>query len=137
MADVARSGRSAYLFAISCFNISHMLAMFFDLVTAVSVSPVRGAHVAGRRQLKFLAGLVLSECSANGTAQVSDAICRRVMDELFFEVVCYVHGRWLEMSRSQEGLTIMDYQRALEQGFAAHDAFWRAPCLTLSELRLA
>lgn len=135
--EAGTTGPSEYLFAIVCFNVSHMLAMFFDLVSVPSTSPLPYAHRASRNQLKHLTSLIVSECRANNV-QVNADICRRVLDELFVEVMANVHRSWRELTASSPPgtVTIMQFPLALRKGFDANDRFWKRPCKNLSDLRI-
>ncbi|CAE7217956.1 elmoB [Symbiodinium natans] len=136
MVQQATSPASFYLFAISCFNISHMLAVFFDLHTSASVSPLGSVRRASKRQLRNLARLVVRECSANDV-DMSSSICRLVLDEVFVEVLLVVHRHWLEMNRNGEKVTLMDFPKALRRGFDANSTFFERPCDSLGDLRMA
>lgn len=138
----ASDGRASfYLFAIACFNISHMLVMFFDVYTAHSVSPVKDAPRATKRQLKHLLRLILSEGEAStpggAPGSVSVEVCRCVLDELFIQSLTVVHHKWLEMTEKPGSkVNIMQFPEALETALEANVTFWNAPCDRLADLRL-
>eukprot|EP00931_Biecheleriopsis_adriatica_P041414 TRINITY_DN23671_c0_g1_i1.p1 TRINITY_DN23671_c0_g1~~TRINITY_DN23671_c0_g1_i1.p1 ORF type:complete len:272 (+),score=57.15 TRINITY_DN23671_c0_g1_i1:184-999(+) len=134
--DAADGKDSNYLFAISCFNVSHMLVIFFDLNTSPSVSPLPNVPRASKRQLRNLARLVVRESNANQTA-VSADICRRVLNEVFVEVLGIVHSAWMDMVRSGSRVTLMDFPKALQKGFDANAAFWGQPCDSLGDLKMS
>ncbi|OLP95998.1 ELMO domain-containing protein 2 [Symbiodinium microadriaticum] len=136
MVQQSANPASFYLFAISCFNISHMLAVFFDLNTALSVSPLGAVRRASKRQLRNLVRLVVRECNANNV-DMSASICRLVLDEVFVEVLSVVHNHWLELSRNGEKITLMDFPRALRRGFDANSKFFDRPCDSLGDLKMA
>eukprot|EP00928_Gymnodinium_smaydae_P091844 TRINITY_DN75600_c0_g1_i1.p1 TRINITY_DN75600_c0_g1~~TRINITY_DN75600_c0_g1_i1.p1 ORF type:complete len:280 (+),score=53.91 TRINITY_DN75600_c0_g1_i1:83-922(+) len=130
-------GQSEYLLAIAFFNVSHMLSMYFDLVTVNSVSPLPNATTASKHQLKHFTALVVNECEANGNQGVSTAICQRVLDEVFAEVMLEVHRAWMEMTQaSGAAVTLLDFPKALRKGFDANDAFWKRSCKNLNDLKI-
>mmetsp|Transcript_29246 Transcript_29246/g.80129 ORF Transcript_29246/g.80129 Transcript_29246/m.80129 type:complete len:273 (+) Transcript_29246:96-914(+) len=134
-AEAGEGSPTEHSFALACLNVSHMIAMFFDLVTCVSVSPLPGATRASKRQLRNLTALIANECLANGFPVNSD-VCQRVMDELFVEVMSHVHRSWVQLATSAGGATLFDFPKALRSGFDANAAFWRRPCRDLGALKL-
>lgn len=136
MVTNANAGPSEYLFAITCFNVSHMLVMFFDLNAAPSVSPLSNVPRATKQQLRNLARLIVRECEANNTP-ISAQVCRRVLNELFHEVMSFVHKAWMDMVAAGKGsMTLMDFPKALRKGFDVNSAFWENPCDNLDSLKL-
>ncbi|CAK9055723.1 unnamed protein product [Durusdinium trenchii] len=88
MVQEASHSASFYLFAISCFNVSHMLVLFFDLHTFASVSPLGHVPRASKRQLRNLARLagLLRWCHP-GKAGDGQLLCR---------------GRWVRVMKLEK-----------------------------------
>jgi len=103
-----------YPFACSCFNISHIIALFFDLYTTPAMNPVPGARVAGHRQLDNFARL----CT------FSPDSTHVVLDELFCALVERLHETWRIM-RATEDCSMMDFPRALREVYDGNAAFWQ------------
>eukprot|EP00929_Paragymnodinium_shiwhaense_P087288 TRINITY_DN47518_c0_g1_i1.p1 TRINITY_DN47518_c0_g1~~TRINITY_DN47518_c0_g1_i1.p1 ORF type:complete len:287 (+),score=48.28 TRINITY_DN47518_c0_g1_i1:85-945(+) len=138
MTAEACSGDTEYLFAIACFNVTHMLAIFFDLLTVPSASVLPNVPRATKRQLKHLTDLVAREAAAN-RSDLTDDMCRRVLDEVFVEVMTVVHKAWLDMKKVGSGsatVTLLDFPKALQIGFDANARFWQHPCRDLDELSI-
>eukprot|EP00437_Effrenium_voratum_P024323 CAMPEP_0181412634 /NCGR_PEP_ID=MMETSP1110-20121109/8530_1 /TAXON_ID=174948 /ORGANISM="Symbiodinium sp., Strain CCMP421" /LENGTH=265 /DNA_ID=CAMNT_0023535367 /DNA_START=41 /DNA_END=838 /DNA_ORIENTATION=- len=136
MALEATRPASFYLFAISCFNVSHMLAIYFDLNTCPSVSPLGQVPCASKRQLRNLARLVVRECNANDV-DMSVSICRLVLNEVFYEVLGVVHKAWLQLNQNGEKVTLLDFHKALRRGYEANSSFWQRPCDSLGDLKMS
>lgn len=114
-----------YPFAISCFNLSHMVVVYFDLSRRETVSPVSGVGPAGRAQLKNFARL----CHASPQGP------RAVLDELFCALVGLLHETWRAMV-TEEHCNLMEFPRAIKSAFEANAAFWREARCEVAELRL-
>jgi hypothetical protein len=103
-----------YPFACSCFNISQIIVLFFDLNEKPAMNPVSGAKTANRAQLNNFARL----CS------VSPESAQRILDELFCNLVQHLHETWKRM-RASGNCTIMDFSSALREVHESNAAFWR------------
>lgn len=123
MVQEASDPSSFYLFAISCFNVSHMLVLFFDLHTFASVSPIGKVARASKRQLRNLARLVVRECQANDV-DVSANICKLVLNEVFMELLGVVHRDWMLLSQAGAKTSLIDFPKALRKGYDVNSSFW-------------
>lgn len=115
-----------YYFAITCFNLTHMLVVFFDLVNAATVSPVQGAVEADLDQLKHFAHL----CSS------SQGGALEVLNELFVVVVEKMHLTWKDMKVSQDCNVMQHFGKAMTSVYKAHAEFWDKPRHQTADLRL-
>lgn len=113
-----------YPFAISCFNVTHMLLVFFDLFNGETVSPVAGAAPADRAQMKHFASL----------CRRSPYGARGVLDELFCILVESLHEIWKDM-RTTQNCNLMDFPRALEAVYRENARCWSRQQNELAELR--
>lgn len=115
-----------YFFAISCFNVSHLIVVFFDLVDIAAVSPVPGAKPASREQRKHFLRLCFGSPYSAAT----------VLNELFVALVERLHRIWTEMREKEECNVMQHFQIALRGVYAANCAFWSRPHQGVEELRL-
>mmetsp|Transcript_15514 Transcript_15514/g.44145 ORF Transcript_15514/g.44145 Transcript_15514/m.44145 type:complete len:264 (-) Transcript_15514:43-834(-) len=113
-----------YPLAISCFNLSHMAVVYFDLCESETVSPVAGASQAGRAQMQNFARLCAR--SPHGP--------RAVLDELFCALTSLFHDTWKNM-RVGTNCTLMELPKALRVVFDANHAFWSEPRDQVAELQ--
>eukprot|EP00747_Dinoflagellata_sp_TGD_P037294 gnl/TRDRNA2_/TRDRNA2_138985_c0_seq1.p1 gnl/TRDRNA2_/TRDRNA2_138985_c0~~gnl/TRDRNA2_/TRDRNA2_138985_c0_seq1.p1 ORF type:complete len:301 (-),score=37.44 gnl/TRDRNA2_/TRDRNA2_138985_c0_seq1:102-899(-) len=116
-----------YPLAITCFNMTHLVLVFFDLYNGETVSPVQGAEQATRMQLKHFASL----CRLVPTSQGG---CRGVLDELVVALVEKLHEIWKDM-RASENVNLMDFPKAMRKVFDVHAHFWHSQHKELAELR--
>lgn len=122
--QLAREARdSGYPFACSCFNISQIIALFFNLNEKPAMNPVAGARIASRRQLSNFARL----------CNVSSGSARTVLDELFCILVQKLHHTWKSMQATGE-CDIMDFSRALRKIHDSNAAFWKVGHSGLADL---
>lgn len=115
-----------YYFAITCFNLTHMLLVFFDLVNAATVSPVKGAVEADLDQLKHFAHL----CSS------SQGGALEALNELFVVVVEKMHQTWKDMRVSQNCNVMQHFGEAMSSVYKDHAELWDKPRHQVADLRL-
>lgn len=120
----AEAQEAGYPLACSCFNVTQLLVIFFGLTKQPAVSPVSGARRAGPWQLRNFAELC-GGCPEGPAA---------VLDELFVALAERLHDVW-RLLRAKEGLSLMDFERALQEVYEANSRFWRCPHASLEELR--
>lgn len=106
-----------YFFAISCFNLTHMLLVFFDLFDRAAVSPVPGAEQASVEQLGNFSNL----CSKSPYSSVT------VLNELFVALSERLHKTWKQMRSSKDCNVMQHFHEALHSVYAAHSVFWKQP----------
>jgi hypothetical protein len=110
-----------YPLAISAFNLTHMVLVFFDLYDSSTVSPVSGAVQADLQQLKNFACL----CKGQG---------KSVLDELLCVLIQKLHDTWKDM-RAQENANLMDFPKAMRKVYDAHALMWSSPIKEVAQLR--
>mmetsp|Transcript_79614 Transcript_79614/g.145663 ORF Transcript_79614/g.145663 Transcript_79614/m.145663 type:complete len:414 (+) Transcript_79614:99-1340(+) len=103
-----------YPFACSCFNVSHVIALFFDLYTSPAMSPVSGLQKASYTQMHNF--VKFCQASADGS--------HKVLNELFFVLVEQLHNTW-RVKQSTGSATVMDFPKALREVCNQHASFWR------------
>eukprot|EP00930_Biecheleria_cincta_P050466 TRINITY_DN35639_c0_g1_i1.p1 TRINITY_DN35639_c0_g1~~TRINITY_DN35639_c0_g1_i1.p1 ORF type:complete len:268 (-),score=49.46 TRINITY_DN35639_c0_g1_i1:84-887(-) len=106
-----------YFFAISCFNLTHMLLVFFDLFDRAAVSPVQGAEQASVEQL----GNFSSLCSSSPYSAVT------VLNELFVALSERLHKTWKNMRASKDCNVMQHFHEALQSVHETHSVFWNQP----------
>lgn len=114
---------SGYPFAVSCFNVSHLVVVYFDLCSVETRGPVPDALPATRTELKHFVRL----CSRSPDGP------RLVMDELFCALVARLHDIWNFM-RKEEDCNLLQFPRALKALFQEHERFWANPRDSVKEL---
>mmetsp|Transcript_64101 Transcript_64101/g.164956 ORF Transcript_64101/g.164956 Transcript_64101/m.164956 type:complete len:255 (+) Transcript_64101:128-892(+) len=114
-----------YPFAISCFNVSHLLVVFFDLCNTETFSPVPLADRADAVQLKNFTALCRS--SPHGP--------RGVLDELTCALVERLHETWKDMRVSQN-CNLMDFPKAMRRIYDINATFWSTYRSEIAELRV-
>lgn len=113
-----------YFFAITCFNLSHMILVFFDLFNGHTVSSVAGAVPATRPQIINFARL----CSRCRDGPVT------VLNELFVALVELMHNTWKDMRASGNCNVMQHFYQAMSTVFDAHVDFWNEPRYELADL---
>lgn len=114
-----------YPFAITCFNVTHMVVVFFDLFNMETVSPVSGAAPASLTQLQNFASLCCK--SIHGA--------RTVLDELVCALMERVHLTWKDMRVSQN-CNLMAFPEALKKTYDVNASFWNSPRQETTDFRL-
>lgn len=102
-----------YPLAITCFNLTHMVIVFFDLYNSETISPVSGAVRADLFQLDNFAKLCV------GQEKI-------VVDELFCVLIEKLHLIWKDM-RALENVNLMAFPKAMRKIFDVHAEFWTVP----------
>jgi len=118
---VLQSKTTDFPLAICCFNLTHMVIVFFDLYNSQTVSPISGAAQADLWQLKNFASL------CNGQAKV-------VLDELLCVLIEYLNLTWKDMC-VKENANLMDFPKAMRKVYDAHAEFWSVPRRDISEFQ--
>lgn len=103
-----------YPFACSCFNVSHMIALFFDLYTSPAMSPVTGLQRASYTQMHNF--VKCCKASTDGS--------QPVLNGLFCVLVEQLHNTWRQ-KQNAGSTTIMDFPNALREVCNQHATFWR------------
>jgi len=111
-----------YPIAITSFNLTHMIVVFFDLFGSHTVSPVSGAEQANLEQLRNFSSL----CKSAGNV---------VLDELLCVLLQRLHLTWKHM-KAVENANLMDFPKALRSVYDAHSEFWKVPRKEISDLQL-
>jgi len=122
---VEESREAGYPLACACFNVSQLIANFFQLQEGPCVSPVGSvakAKAAQRQRFADFCGL-----SPKGPVHA--------MDEIFCALVERLHRTWMDMRLQEARLNLMGFNRALQEVHAAHAKFWRRDRMGLGELR--
>eukprot|EP00928_Gymnodinium_smaydae_P002910 TRINITY_DN11064_c0_g2_i1.p1 TRINITY_DN11064_c0_g2~~TRINITY_DN11064_c0_g2_i1.p1 ORF type:complete len:337 (-),score=39.56 TRINITY_DN11064_c0_g2_i1:273-1205(-) len=123
---VMQSRELEYFFAISCFNLTQTLLLFFDLMDGVAMNPVPGAGKASVQQLKHFARM----CSNSPYSAVT------VLNELFTALVERLHKTWKEMRAAGDCNVMQHFHVAMLSVHDANRAFWNTPRNDLLEFRL-
>jgi len=113
-----------YPLAITCFNLSHMAVVYFDLFEGETTSPVADASQAGRKQMQHFSHL----CAASPHG------ARAILDELFCALVELCNETWKEM-KVANNFNLMDFPKAMRKVFDAHEAFWAEPRAEVADLQ--
>jgi len=112
-----------YSLAITSFNLTHLVVVFFDLYNSATVSPVGGGvEQANLDQIQNFASLL---CKGQGKA---------VLDELNCVLIEKLHLIWKDM-RATENANLMDFPKAMRKLFDAHSAFWSVPRSEIADFR--
>jgi len=108
--------QARYPFACACFNVTQMIAVFFDLYEFQAPSPVQCMARADREQLKHFAHL----------CRVTPQGGRLVLNELFRALVDTMHRAWQEMQTRRAGaVDVMQFPQALQKVAQENATFWR------------
>lgn len=103
-----------YFFAISCFNLTQMVLLFFDLFDRAAMNPVPGAGIASVKQLRNFARM----CSSSPYSAAT------VLNELFVALAERLHKTWKSMRVSRNCNVMQHFQEALLSVHDAHSVFW-------------
>lgn len=112
-----------YPLACSCFNVSHVIALFFDLYEKRAMNPVSGAKKASWAQRNHFARF----------CQASPDDAHVLLNELFCTLVQQLHDTWKRM-HSTGDCTIMDFSSALREIHNSNALFWQTPHRHVAEL---
>lgn len=119
--------QARYPFACACFNVTQLIAVFFDLYEFQAPSPVPCMARADREQLKHFAHLCC----------VTPQAGRIVLDELFRALVVIMHETWQEMhTRLAGSIDVMQFPQTLQAVAQENAAFWRWAHGNISDLLL-
>lgn len=118
--------QARYPFACACFNVTQLIAVFFDLYEFQAPSPVQCMQRADRDQLKHFARLC---CIAPQGGRV-------VLDELFRALVGVMHKAWQDMLSRRPETDVMQFPQALQKAAQDNAAFWRWARNDISDLFL-
>lgn len=113
-----------YPLAVTCFNLTHMVVVFFDLYNSDTVSPVSGATQANLQQIKHFAGL----------CRDSRDPVRVVLNELVCALTELLHETWKHM-RATDNVNLMDFPKAMRAVYEDHSSFWSQPRSEIAEFR--
>eukprot|EP00929_Paragymnodinium_shiwhaense_P039489 TRINITY_DN20720_c0_g1_i1.p1 TRINITY_DN20720_c0_g1~~TRINITY_DN20720_c0_g1_i1.p1 ORF type:complete len:418 (+),score=69.48 TRINITY_DN20720_c0_g1_i1:141-1394(+) len=113
---------SGYPLAITCFNITHMVLVFFDLYEFETVSPVPGVGNANGSQLRNF----LELCRLHGA--------RNVLNELFRVLVEFLHASWKQVSQATACKNVKFLARSLNATYEANANFWNEAHSSIDEL---
>lgn len=116
-----------YFLAISCFNLTHMILVFFGLINVATVSPVPGAKPATRKQLLNFLGLCCRSPHSPAT----------VLNELFVSLVERLNSTWRLMRATQQCNVMQHFQEALHGVFVANAACWDFPREAVDDFQIA
>eukprot|EP00931_Biecheleriopsis_adriatica_P016902 TRINITY_DN12310_c0_g1_i3.p1 TRINITY_DN12310_c0_g1~~TRINITY_DN12310_c0_g1_i3.p1 ORF type:complete len:230 (+),score=50.05 TRINITY_DN12310_c0_g1_i3:101-790(+) len=111
---VTQATELEYFFAISCFNLTHMLLVFFDLFDKAAVSPIAGASTANAEQLRNFSQL----CTSSPYSALT------VLNELFVALAQRLHKTWKSMRTSKDCNVMQHFHEALQSVFDANSTFW-------------
>mmetsp|Transcript_89112 Transcript_89112/g.154154 ORF Transcript_89112/g.154154 Transcript_89112/m.154154 type:complete len:431 (+) Transcript_89112:73-1365(+) len=115
-----------YPFACSCFNVSHVIALFFDLYTSPAMSPVSGLQKASYTQMHNF--VKVCQASADGS--------HKVLNELFCVLVEQLHNTW-RVKQGTASTNVMDFPKALREVCNQHASFWRMGHTSTAELNVS
>jgi len=108
-----------YPFAISCFNVTQVVGVFFDLADQSNVSPIASGRQATLEEMKHFARL----CALQNKAQGGPTMA---VNEFFCALVELLHKTW-ECMRVAKNCNIMAFPEALKQVYNQNIAFWSKP----------
>jgi len=115
-----------YFLAISCFNLTHILCVFFDLVETATVSPLSGVPKATQKQLLNFLDLCYKSPRSPAT----------VLNELFVALALRLNMTWRLMRESRDCNVMQHFQEALHSVFAANAAFWKSPHAAVEDFQV-
>jgi len=116
-----------YFLAISCFNVTHMILVFFGLVNTATVSPLPGVKTATQNQLLNFLGLCCRSLYSSST----------VLNELFVALLELLNATWRLMCTTRRCNVMQHFQEALHEVFDANAIFWDRPREAIEDLRLS
>jgi hypothetical protein len=115
-----------YFFALACFNLTHIILVFFDLVNAATVSPIAGARRASRREFLNFFGL----CSRSPRSPAT------VLNELFVALLERLNATWKQMRATRECNVMQHFHEAMHMVFDANANFWNERRETDADFRM-